>query len=108
MRRIVVLALLLLVPLCCLCGCEAEEEQPIDAVGKWVCDTSGAFYFELYEDNTCIMFNRNDEWVSEGTYEVDTDQIEFSMDTGDFNWSRREEGMVFESSGEVLVYHKAE
>ncbi len=87
-----------------LTGCTVNSE-PIDAVGCWVSDRSSSYYFELYDDGSCIMFDDDDNWVSEGTYRTDTDQIMFDMDTGSFTWSKGKDGMVFETTnGEVTYY----
>ncbi len=101
MRWWVILPILVLLA---LAGCTVDSE-PIDAVGCWVSDQSSSYYFELYDDGSCIMFDDDDNWVSAGTYRADTDQILFDMDTGSFYWSKNKNGMVFETTNGTITYH---
>lgn len=91
----------------CLCvGCDTtQSEDAIEAVGRWVCDQSSAYYFELYEDGSCTMFDSGDEWVSAGTYQTDTEQISFEMDTGSFTWTKGENGLEFRSAEKTYTFH---
>jgi len=91
-----------------LAGCSVDEGEPIAAVGRWVSDQSSFYYFELYDDGNCIMFDCNDNWVSEGTYRADASHIEFDMDTGSFTWSKEEDGMVFETADGKVTYYLQE
>ena len=86
-----------------LCGCDA----PGSVVGQWVSAENDAYYFELYEDHTCVMFNAKDEWVSSGTYTVDNRLVNFSMDTGKFTWVNDGECMRFEAGDTVTEYRLA-
>lgn len=88
--------------LCFLCGGCARETS---VVGCWVNDDPSTYYFQLYDDGTCLMFDSNDQWVASGTYTADDDGIYFETDTGSFDWSKRDEGMVFEAGGHTIVYH---
>jgi len=91
---------LLLAMLLLLCGCRSAA-----VAGKWVSDENDAYYFELYEDHTCVMFDENDEWVSSGTYKVDNRLVSFSMDTGKFTWIQDGDCMRFEAGDTVTEYH---
>lgn len=105
MRRVVLLLAVLLV-LCC--GCGTEEES---VVGCWVTESETDYYFQLYEDGTCMMFDANDEWVSSGTYTKHANAIVFETDTGTFTWATdpEEEGtMLFEAGETVFRYRLQE
>ena len=104
MRRL--LAVLLCV-IGLLGGCAKEETPlPIEAVGKWTCAELSEYYFELDEDGSCIMFSKDGEWLSAGTYTVQTDQLAFDMDTGSFTWVRSEEDgvLLYEIGGKTYHY----
>ncbi len=98
MKRAAAIILLLAV---LFCGCS----QDTAVVGQWVSDDNPAYYFELYEDQTCVMFDAEDEWVSSGTYRVDDQQVYFQMDTGSFTWVRVGAAMKFEAGQSVTEYH---
>lgn len=85
------------------CG-TTQNEEVIEAVGRWVSDQSPSYYFELYEDGSCTMFNSDDEWVSAGSYQTDESRISFDMDTGSFTWSKTEDGMRFDSADGTYTY----
>lgn len=101
MRRILWLVAALVV----LVGCARQEEPAV--VGCWVTQAAEDYYFQLYDDGTCMMFNAADEWVSSGTYTVSDKVITFETDTGSFVWVEDpdEEGtMLFEAGDTVFRY----
>ncbi len=98
----VVAALLLFV------GCGKEENT---AVGCWATSAEDDYYFQLYEDGTCVMFDADDEWVSEGTYKQVGTTLCFETDTGSFVWSEdpEEKGtMLFEAGDKIFRYRLQE
>ncbi len=100
------LSALVLLLVTILVGCSRTP----DVVGCWVTDDPNDYYFQLYDDNTCVMFNADDEWVSSGTYEAYEDRICFETDTGDFVWARNDktETMHFEANGTQFEYYLQE
>lgn len=105
MRAAVVLLSVMLF-LTMLVGCSKTP----DVVGCWVTDDPDDYYFQLYDDNTCMMFNAAHEWVSSGTYEAYEDRISFETDTGDFVWARNDktDTMRFEANGTRFEYYLRE
>lgn len=101
MRRVSVLLLSLLV-LFCACG---EEET---VVGCWVTESETDYYFQLYDDGTCMMFDAADEWVSSGTYTTVGKAITFETDTGSFVWAPdpEEDGVMLFEAGETVFRYK--
>ena len=101
MRR---LLCILLVAAACLCVTACTDNS---VVGVWATNSSLGYYFELYDDGTCIMFDENDEWVSSGTYTAFDDHVEFCTDTGDFTWvwDKENHWMVFEA-GDTTYYFR--
>lgn len=100
MRR--VLCVLLCALFCLLCtACEDET-----VAGIWTALEPSNYYFELFEDGTCMMFDENDEWVSSGTYTDYETYIAFETDTGKFTWvwDEESESMLFEAGGGVFHY----
>ena len=100
MRRL--LSLLTIVVLCvCATSCRNQT-----IAGVWGTNSSLGYYFELYEDGTCVMFDEHDEWVSAGNYTAFEDHVEFRTDTGDFTWVWDEEfeAMVFEAGNTTYYF----
>ncbi len=105
MKRVWMMATVLLL---LFVGCGKEENT---AVGCWVTPGEEDYYFQLYDDNTCMMFDQNDEWVSSGTYKQVGNTLVFETDTGDFVWvgDPEEEGtMLFEAGDKVFRYRLQE
>ncbi len=98
MRRFVCVALAMMM----LCSGCADS----DVCGRWVSDDNPAYSFVLREDGSCVMLDKSDEWVSEGTYIADRAHIEFTTDTGVFVWVREGDTMVFDNGNDVFVYYR--
>ena len=78
------------------------------AVGRWTTDDPSGYAFELREDGTCVMFDAEDAWVSEGTYRVRGDRIVFRTDTGQFTWQQVDGVMEFDNGSTMLQYALSE
>lgn len=103
-RRCGVCVLVVLMLLVCA-ACRSST-----VVGVWVSDEPVGYYFELYEDGSCMMFDANDEWVSSGTYTEHEEYMSFDTDTGKFTWvwDEESESMVFEAGKDTIRFRKQE
>ncbi|MBQ3094151.1 MAG: hypothetical protein IJC52_03170 [Clostridia bacterium] len=93
-----------LLSLLLLCACTDTSW----AVGCWKTDDPSGYYFELYDDGRCVMFDAADAWVSEGTYTVRGRRLHFKTDTGRFTWQKTEHGMAFDNGSTTLQYYLSE
>ena len=84
-------------------GCRA-----VTVDGVWTCADPSAYYFELHQDGTCVMFDSEHEWVSSGTFTEHKNGIAFETDTGSFTWvwDEEHEAMRFDSGNEQMYYSK--
>ncbi len=85
----------------CLAACDDNT-----VVGVWMPIEPSEYYFELYDDGACVMFDGNDEWISSGTYTAYETYIDFKTDTGRFTWvwDDESESMLFEAGNGAFHY----